>query len=382
MMTLALSLAVIAVGLAVWSYVLYPPFIRRLAGRSGPVAPPLVRDASLAKASDQSVEVIVSAADEEAVIADRVRDLLAQQVAGRYTITIGCDGSRDRTEQLAREALDGRGRVVAFPSRRGKASVLNGLIASSEADVLVFTDANTRFDPGAVASLARALADPSVGAACGRLLFEPVQGAGTPESAFWDRETSLKEAEGRLGVCLGANGAIYAARRVAVEPLPPDTSMDDFLIPARIARRGLRVVFAGDAVAREATTDDVRAEMPRRFRIGVGAGRVLRRETWLYAAWRRPRLSLAFLSRKVARWLAPVFGLAAAAAGLGAAPLSPWCAAALALAAVCLLAARARPRLSGLPGRFYYFVVMNLAVSAGVIAGLFGYSRAAWKPTR
>jgi cellulose synthase/poly-beta-1,6-N-acetylglucosamine synthase-like glycosyltransferase len=381
MTALALLLVAIALGLAAWSYLVYPAIVRRLALRSVP-APPR-------PAADGSVEVIVSAADEEAIIADRVRDLLAQQVGGRYGVAIGCDGSADRTAELAsafaRASADGsaaRVRVVEFPQRRGKASVLNDLVASSVADVLVFTDANTRFDPGAVACLARALADPSVGAACGRLLFEPAQGSGTPESVFWDRETSLKEAEGRLGVCLGANGAIYAARRFAVEPLPPDTtSMDDFLIPARIARRGLRVVFAGEAVARERTARDVRAEMPRRFRIGVGAGQVLRRETWLYAAWRQPALSLAFLSRKLARWLAPVFALAAAAAGLASPALAPWCAAALGLAALCLAAARWRPRLGGLAGRFYYFVLMNLALSAGVIAGLFGYSRPAWKPT-
>jgi cellulose synthase/poly-beta-1,6-N-acetylglucosamine synthase-like glycosyltransferase len=374
MTALALLLAATALGLAAWSYLVYPGLVRRLAKRSLP--------APSVPAAEGSVEVIVSAADEEGVIVDRVRDLLAQQVGGPYVVAIGCDGSADRTAELARRSLGESGRVVEFRQRRGKASVLNDLVASSAADVLVFTDANTRFDPGAVASLARALADPSVGAACGRLVFEPAQGAGTPENAFWDRETLLKEAEGRLGICVGANGAIYAARRAAVEPLPPDTtSMDDFLIPARIARRGLRVVFAGDAVARERAARDVRAEMPRRFRIGVGAGQVLRRETWLYAAWRRPALSLAFFSRKLARWLAPVFALAAAGTGLAAPSLAPWCGAALALAAFCLAAARARPRLGGLPGRLYYFVVMNLALSAGVIAGLVGYSRPAWKPT-
>jgi hypothetical protein len=121
--------------------------------------------------------------------------------------------------------------------------------------------------------------------------------------------------------------------------------------------------------------------MPRRFRIGVGAGQVLRRESWLFAAWRRPELSFVFVSRKAARWLAPVFALAAAAAGLLVPSLRGWSAALLALAAACLAAARGRPRLEGLPGRLYYFVVMNLALSAGVISGLFGYSRPAWKPT-
>ncbi|MGH9399105.1 MAG: glycosyltransferase [Thermoanaerobaculia bacterium] len=375
MTALALALGAAALAFAAWSYAVYPLLIRRLAARAAPL--PFAADPAPA-----SIEVIVSAADEEAVIGARVRDLLAQRVAGRYRIAIGCDGSTDGTEAEARRALGDGGRVVAFPARRGKASVLNDLVAASDADLLVFTDANTLFEPGAVAALARALDGPVTGAVCGRLVLEPAGGPGTPESAFWDRETQLKEAEGRLGVCLGANGAIYAARRREIEPLATDTtSMDDFLIPARIARRGFRVVFAGNAVARERAARDVRAEMPRRFRIGVGAGQVLRREPWLLAAWRHPLLSLTFVSRKAARWLAPVLALAGAALGLTSSPVAPWSAAALAAAAVFVAAALVRPRLPGLPGRLYYFVVMNLALAAGVVAGLFGYSRAAWKPT-
>jgi cellulose synthase/poly-beta-1,6-N-acetylglucosamine synthase-like glycosyltransferase len=246
----------------------------------------------------------------------------------------------------------------------------------------VFTDANTRFEPGAVAGLLSAFRDPHVGAVCGRLIIERAEGGGTPEEAFWDRETSLKEAEGRLGVCLGANGAIYAARREVIEPLPTDTtSMDDFLIPARVARRGFRVVFEPSAVARERGARDVAAEQARRFRIGVGAGQVLRREGWLYAFPRRPLLSLVFFSRKAARWLAPVLLLAAVVCALFSTRLVPIGVSALALALVVFAAARARPRLSGPAGKLYYFAVMNLALGVGVLCGLAGYSRAAWKPT-
>jgi cellulose synthase/poly-beta-1,6-N-acetylglucosamine synthase-like glycosyltransferase len=371
----AVLLALAAAVAAAWSYGLYPVLLRRLVAGAG--ARPEAKTAS----APPSVEVLVAAADEETVIAARVRDLLAQAVAAPYGVAIGCDGSSDGTEVEARLALGERGRVLAFPQRRGKASVLNDLVASSRADVLVFTDANTRFEEGAVAALLGELADPSVGAVCGRLVIERAEGGGTPEEAFWERETALKEAEGRLGICLGANGAIYAARREAVEPLPPDTAMDDFLIPARIARRGLRVVFAADAVARERGAGDILAEEDRRFRIGVGAGQVLRREAWLYAFWRRPLLFLVFLSRKLARWLAPVLGLAAAAAGVFSPALRPASVALLAAALASLAAARARPALTGAGGKLYYFVVLNLALAAGVVCGLAGYSRPAWKPT-
>jgi cellulose synthase/poly-beta-1,6-N-acetylglucosamine synthase-like glycosyltransferase len=386
---LAAALAVLAGALFLWSYGLYPIWIARRAGNAAvpeanPDAPP------------GDIEVVLAAADEEAVIGARVRDLLAQ--AGVARVSIGCDGSRDATAARAREAAayqagdagrttsppSAHVRVVEFPKRRGKAAVLNDLIRESTAELLVFTDANTRFDPGAVASLASACAGARVGAACGRLVFERAAGArATPERDFWDRETRLKEAEGRLGVCLGANGAIYAVRRELATPLPVDTtSMDDFLSPVRVARAGWRVVFAGEAVAREDAARDVAAEASRRFRIGIGEGQVLRREPWLWDAAAHPTLTLASLSRKAARWLAPLLGILAACAALAAPPpVRGWGVAALGLLAALLAALALRPSLRGWGGRLYYFAVLNAVLALGVAAGLLGYSRPVWTRT-
>ena len=391
MTVVAVSLFALSVLMLAWSYLLYPPLVGRISSRASSAKASEAR-ASATKAwelafmagavpraplAPSSLEVLISAADEEAVIGARVTNLLAQEFRGPYRVTIGCDGSRDRTAQRAREAGDERVHVLEFGARRGKAAVLNDLVAASDADLVVFTDANTRFEPGAIGKLADAFRDPEVGAACGRLVLE----GSDVENAFWEQETRIKEAEGRLGVCLGANGAIYAARRSDVEPLPPDTtSMDDFLIPVRIARRGRRVVFVGDAVAREEAARDSRAEMRRRFRIGVGAGQVLRRELWLWNVPRHPRLSLAYFSRKVARWLAPVALLAGSVAAVASPSLRPIGATLLGALLLLALSARALPRLPGLAGRLYYFGVINLALTAGVIAGLVGYSRPAWKP--
>ena len=377
MTALALALAGLSGALAAWSYLVYPRWIAAMAARAPAAA------VSVPPPGPPAIEVVVSAADEEAVIGERVRNLLAQGAPGPLSIAIGCDGCRDGTAAAARAAGDPRVRVVEFPSRRGKASVLNDLVRDSSADLLVFTDANTRFEPGAVRALAEALADPDVGAVCGRLVFETAPGASrTPEAEYWERETRTKEAEGALGVCLGANGGIYAARRSLFVPLPPDTtSMDDFLVPVRVARAGRRVAFAGDAVAREEAARDAAAEAARRFRIGIGAGQVLRRERWLYLPGGHGRLTLAFLSRKAARWLAPLLGLAAAAAALGSAPLRGAGALLLAGAALVLLLARWAPSGGGGLARLYYFAVINVALALGVAAGLAGYARPVWTRT-
>jgi hypothetical protein len=54
-------------------------------------------------------------------------------------------------------------------------------------------------------------------------------------------------------------------------------------------------------------------------------------------------------------------------------------AALLGAAAAVGLAAGAGVPARGRVGRLYYFAVINLAVACGVAAGLFGYSRPAWK---
>ncbi|MDQ6893401.1 MAG: glycosyltransferase [Acidobacteriota bacterium] len=370
----AVVLLAISLVLAAWSYLGYPAWIRaRAAATPAPVPHP---------ASSTSVAVLVSAADEERVIGARVDNLLAQDAPGPYRILIGCDGSRDATARTARAAGDERVHVIEFPFRRGKASVLNELIASTDAEILVFTDANTAFDPGAVRALCDALADPRAGAACGRLILETGDNAAaTPEALFWDRETSVKEAEGRLGICLGANGAIYAARRSDAAPIPADTtSMDDFLIPLGAARRGRSIVFALEAVAREAAARTVAAEASRRFRIGIGAGQVLRRERWLWNFRRRGLLAVSFFSRKVARWLAPLLLLLAAAAALKSPSLRTAGAALLAACALALLSLPLGLPSRGPAGRLYYFAVINLALASGVAAGLVGYRRPVWKP--
>ena len=378
-----LALALLALGLFAWSYAVYPPLVEALARRRGSPRP------GAPERRPAAVDVIFSAADEEEVIGARIENLRRQEDVSHlaYRVVVGCDGCRDATAERARAAGAGPAgatvTVVEFAERRGKAAVLNDLLAESRADVVVFTDANTRFEPGAVAALLEEMKDPSVGATCGRLVFEAGAGAPeTPESAFWDRETRLKEAEGRLGACLGANGAIYAAERGLVAPLPLDTtSMDDFLIPARIARGGRRVTFAGRAVAREDAARGVDAEVRRRVRIGIGAGQVLRRDLWLWNAAAHPRLTFAFVSRKAARWLAPLILLLSAAAALFVPAWRMAGAVVLAGAALALLLARARPSLPGPVGRLYYFVVLNAALALGVALGLFGHSRPFWTRT-
>ncbi|MFO1095317.1 MAG: glycosyltransferase [Planctomycetaceae bacterium] len=84
--------------------------------------------------------------------------------ADRLEILIGCDGNEDATGELVQTVQDSRVRLLQFPQRRGKPSVLNDCVAASQGDVLAFSDANTFYEPGALKRMVRHYDRPLVGA--------------------------------------------------------------------------------------------------------------------------------------------------------------------------------------------------------------------------
>src|SRR5437773_10239542 len=100
------------------------------------------------------VSIIVSAYNEEHVIADRLQNLHALDYPrDRFDFVIGSDGSTDLTTAIVEARAGDMVHLVAFPHRRGKASVLNDLVERASGDVVVLTDANTFFYPDAVRAL-------------------------------------------------------------------------------------------------------------------------------------------------------------------------------------------------------------------------------------
>jgi len=261
------------------------------------------------------VSVILSAHNEERCIAQRLENLLAlASQRGEITIRVGVDASTDRTADIAKgfSSTHKNIHVHEFKERRGKVAVLKELVkqfdlknqkaesASQSADILVFTDANTRFRADALARLLAPFSDESVGGVCGRLIFT----GGESEGSYWQWETRLKMAESALDSCLGANGAIYAIRRELFwSELPGNTVVDDFVIGMKVREQGYRMIYEPEAVAEE-ESPETRHEWRRRVRIGSGDFQALgfcRR----CLSPRFGRFAWMFWSHKVLRWFTP-----------------------------------------------------------------------------
>jgi len=263
------------------------------------------------------VSVLIAAHNEAAVIGARIENCLALDYpADRLEIVVASDGSTDATVEIARryERAPHPGpavRVVVYPWRRGKPSILNDTVPQCHGEIVVLADARQRYDPDAVRRLAENFADPRVGAASGELtlLNEAGVAVGDGVGAYWRYEKLLRRSESALDSTIGATGAIYAIRRRLFEPILADTLLDDVLIPVRIARRGFRVVFDARARAWDRAAITARQEYTRKVRTIGGVAQLFTRERWLLVPTHR--LWLQAVSHKALRLVAPFLMVAA-----------------------------------------------------------------------
>ncbi|MBM3862213.1 MAG: glycosyltransferase family 2 protein [Verrucomicrobia bacterium] len=365
-------------GLLVYTYGAYPLALALLV--------PVVRKLRRAHRTEEqhypSVSVLLSAYNEEKHITDRLANILAQDYPNtKLQVLVGSDGSTDATDSCVRACPDPRVCLFDFLERGGKPSVLKRLVPHATGELLVFTDANTQWQPDALKKLARHFADPRIGGVCGRLVFQG-KDVRTDESPYWKLETFLKTNESALDSCLGANGAIYAIRRSAWPEIPDNTFVDDFVIGMRVREQGLRVLYDTEAVATEELPVTVGHEMTRRIRIGAGDFQAL------VLCWRsllpwRGLYTWSFWSHKVLRWFGPFFMIGALVANYFLLPAPFFLVTMmlqLAFYALALLGVIVRRKfiLFSAP---HYFAVINLALLLGFFRYLTGTQRAAWRRT-
>ncbi|MBV9534459.1 MAG: glycosyltransferase, partial [Solirubrobacterales bacterium] len=187
-----------------------------------------------------TVSLIVPAYAEEAVIAERVRNLRALSYPrDLLEIIVACDGSPDLTAQRAREA--GADLVLELP-RGGKIHAQDTAVTRAHGEIVAFSDANVRWESGALEALVAPFADPRVGYVCGEVRLLTERGT-NQEGLYWRYEMFVRDLESRLRSVTAGNGAIYATRResyLVVEPIMGH----DLSFPFNMVKRGWLAVYA------------------------------------------------------------------------------------------------------------------------------------------
>ncbi len=336
------------------------------------------------------VTMLTAAYNEEEAIEEKIRNCLAQDYPSeKLEVIIASDCSSDNTDEIVARFAQHRVRLVRQPVRKGKTAALNLTLAHATGEILVFSDATTHFPKDTVSKLVRDFGDPSVGCVGGEPRFRlPSQTAvGGEVSFFWRYEQLLRRKESEFNTLIGVSGCVFAMRRELAEPLREDL-IEDFVFPLKVASKGYRVVYEKEAVAYENTTLTGEQEFQRKARIVVGGINALWHMRSLLNPFRHPLLTFQLFSHKICRWLTPFFLATLFISTMVLMfrdPLfMPLGVVMLAFAACSAVGSRLHTRRS-LPRLFkvpYYFVLINLAVLAGIYQYFAGERRVLWEPIR
>jgi cellulose synthase/poly-beta-1,6-N-acetylglucosamine synthase-like glycosyltransferase len=261
----------VSLAAVLWTHAGYPAFAVLLAR---------LRERPVRKAdTEPTVAVIVTAYNEEPVIARRIENLLALDYPrDRLQIVVTSDASTDRTEEIA--ASYPGVRVVRNP-KGGKVAAQDRAVRETASEIVAFTDANATWAPDALRVLVRSFADPDVAYVCGQLKILAADGSNR-EGVYWRYEMVQRAAESRLGSITGGNGSIYALRRGDYVEVDPRFG-HDLSFPYLMVQRGRRAVYEPAAHAFEKPTPSNESEYRRKVRMFehcwliVLRGRMLRR---------------------------------------------------------------------------------------------------------
>jgi cellulose synthase/poly-beta-1,6-N-acetylglucosamine synthase-like glycosyltransferase len=333
--------------------------IMRRGYASGPVTP--------------AVDVLIAAYNEAEGIEAKIRNALEQRYpTDRLRVVVVDDGSTDGTPERVEALADARVTLVRGTARGGKIGALNAGIAACTAEVVLLTDANSDFEPDAVARLVEPFADPAVGGVCGNQQNRRGKGAlALGETLYWEYDKLLKRMETRTGSIVAADGSIYAIRRDLWETIPKGVT-DDFFVSTGVVAAGRRLVFAESARAIEAPLERGGDHYRRRVRITQQAMHSLAMRRSLMNPARHGVYALVLVGHKVLRRLAsPAIFLCLPATVLALPGGWLYALALLAQISVYVLAALGWWGGGRLPAKIlaapYYFVLGNLATTVGMI---------------
>ena len=332
-----------------------------------------------------TVTVLLAVYNGEAFLARKLDNLLGLDYPTELLdIVVVSDGSTDATDSIVQAYSDRKVRLVRVP-HAGKAAALNAAMQHAMGEILLFVDVRQMFDLQALRHLVANFADSSVGGVTGELCFVHTDRVGEAADidVYWRYEIWARQRHSLIASIFNTTGCIYALRRSLAEPIPPDTLVDDAIIPLRAFFRGYRVVIDTEALAFDYGVVKG-GEFRRKMRTLGGVWQTWVRMPQLFTSANRMRMH--FLPHKFGRVALPWLILI----GVGAAFALPDTSVRTSLLVIALVVVALAALDPLLPKKFFLrhissparsFVVLNAASLLAVLVFVVPPERL-WKPTR
>lgn len=267
---------------------------------------------------EPKVTYLITAYNEEKNIAAKLEQVLTLDYPkDKLEIIVASDGSTDRTDKIVKEFADRGVKLIRVEGRVGKTETQNQAVRQASGEIVIFSDATTRYERSAIRHIIRNYADSAVGAVSGRYEYCNPTGAaiGLGSILFWRYENLIKTLQTNIKTITGCCGCIYSVRREAYTPLPADI-ISDLVEPLKVLEKGYRIVFEPEAIAFEETTEKSKEEFNMRVRVITRGMRGLLFMKTLFNPFRYSFVAFQLFSHKVLRWLIPIFLLIALVSNL------------------------------------------------------------------
>ena len=251
--------------------------------------------------------ILLCAYNEEEVIESKIANMLEmRQHSNQLDILVYVDGSSDRTLEILNR-YKSEITVVHSPSRNGKPWGMNKLVSMTDAEIVLFTDANVHVEPQSIERIKWYFNDPNVGCLTSNLMYTNPQASGTAQAgdAYWRLDDWTKALETNTGSAMGADGSFYAIRGALYRDCP-NHMIDDLHTSLSILCQGYRIVRGENVRSYELHTTKTHDEFGRKIRIACQCIAVHRR-LWPELKSLSNTDKYKYIAHRYLRWLSGFF---------------------------------------------------------------------------
>jgi len=257
-----------------------------------------------------NVSLVIAAYNEEKVIEEKIKNSLnINYPKNKFEIIIFSDSSTDRTDEIIKKYGKEGIKLVRIEGRKGKTVCQNEVVKLAKGEIIVFSDANSMYEPTAIKKIVRNFYDEKVGCVVGELKYrQNIKGEDINivrgENVYWKYDQILKKLESKTSSVVSGNGSIYSLRKNVYIPLE-NIMNSDFIEPLRIFKKGYKIIYESEAIAWENTSENVQQEFQRRIRMVTQTVYSILKDKSLHDLlnpFRYGVFAIQLLSHKVLRW--------------------------------------------------------------------------------
>lgn len=232
------------------------------------------------KNSLPKISIIVPTYNEGLVIKSKLESLLKTSYPNNlYEIIVVDSGSTDNTCDMIRKFRN-KGIVLLQQEKRlGKASAINFALKQAKGEIIILSDANSKFQPDSLSKIVQKF-DDNIGAVLPRLV--PSGKLSLWDKIFYGIHHVYKTLESNTDSVFLVFGELFAFRKMLVTKIDENVASDDLEIALTVRRRNYKIKYAPDLKVVEKIPAFPEETKVQRTRRAFGIIQVMRRNIDLF----------------------------------------------------------------------------------------------------